>query len=153
MMRLILGQQESKRTTRCDATCRCKSSPVFCYAAQHGPICMILLEQEGTLACPFPEGGLTISFVFDPPKACAGNLKQRLNIQCGTTNGSTSPGTTTPTSTLLGMVCQVIYPLVLDPGRNSRTRRLLEGETFMRQHRNSRGVPETVAQRFVCFAE
>jgi hypothetical protein len=126
---------------------------MFSYAGQHGPICMILLEREARLACTFSEGGLTMALVFDPPIACAGNLKQRLNIQCGTTNGPTSPGITTPSSTLLGMVCQVIYPLVLDPGRNSRTRRLSEGETFMRQHRNSRGVPEIVAQRFLCFAE
>jgi hypothetical protein len=43
---------------------------MFSYAAQHGPICMILLEQEARLACTFSEGGLTMALVFDPPIAC-----------------------------------------------------------------------------------
>ena len=73
----------------------CRRTTMFFYAAQRGPICMVLLDQDGALACTFSEGGLTITFVFDPPIACVGNLKQHLHIQCSTTNGSTSPGTIT----------------------------------------------------------
>jgi hypothetical protein len=67
--------------------------PIFSYAAQHGPIHLNLLDQGGTLACTFSEGGLTPAFAFDVPIACIGDLKQHLHIQCSTVNGSTSPGT------------------------------------------------------------
>lgn len=36
------------------------------HAAQHGSIYMILLDQDGILACTFRESGLTMAFVFDP---------------------------------------------------------------------------------------
>ena len=71
----------------------------LCFSMQHSMGRPFWLCSTKTDAClhlsrKLAEGGLTMAFVFDPPAACAGNLKQRLDIQCGTTNGSTSPGTT-----------------------------------------------------------
>lgn len=66
---------------------------MFSDAAQHGPVCLVLLDQDGRLACTFSEDGLTLSLAFDPPTKCVGSVKQHLNVQCSTTNGPTSPDT------------------------------------------------------------
>ena len=76
-----------------DAIYTCRGTPVFSVAAQHGPICLILLDQDGIIACTFFEDGLTMSLAFDSPTKSVGSVKQHLNVQCSTTNGPTSPGT------------------------------------------------------------